>query len=157
MISPEAAVEAAKRGLDRVDIRDSAVMATIRASGDAGVPVLVERLDKPGQPYYLVPWHDPRGIVLIMQVDAQSGSMSSTALVKTPLRRLTISDGEAQSIVSERLGVPVVGQPRLVWLPCRESASPFQPFYQVPIAGGNAFVDMQGSLHERLTPFGKGG
>ena len=157
MISPDAAVVAAQRGLEQVDMRDSPAMAAVRSSGDPGSPILVERLDKPGQPYYLVPWHDPRGIVLIVQVDATSGSMSSTALVKTPLRRLTISDGEAQRIVSERLGVPVLGQPKLVWAPCRESASPFQPFYQVPIVGGQAFVDMLGTLHVNLTPFGKGG
>lgn len=157
MISPDAAVDAAKRGLEQVDMRGNPDMAAVRSSGDAGPPILVERLDKPGQPYYLVPWHDPRGVVLIVQVDATSGSMSSTALIKTPLPRLTISDGEAQKIVSEHLGVPVVGQPKLVWTPCRESASPFQPFYQVPIAGGQAFVDMLGTLHAHLTSFGKGG
>jgi hypothetical protein len=157
VISPEAAVVAARRELEQVDMRDNPNMAAVRASGDVGLPVLVERLDKPGQSYYLIPWHDPRGVMLIVQVDAQSGLMSSMAFAKAPLKRLTISDNEAQSIVSERLGVRSVGRPTLVWSPCRESASPFQPFYQVPIEGGQAFVDMLGTLHEHLTPFGKGG
>src|SRR5262249_28431991 len=64
---------------------------------------------------------------------------------------------EARQAVAARLSQRVIGEPQLVWRPCRESASPFQPLYQVPIAGGEAFVSVDGSVYRSLTHFGKGG
>jgi hypothetical protein len=157
LIEPAVAIKEAKRGLDRIRLEDNPGAADARAVGHAGVPVFVVRLDEPDQGYYLVPWQDRRGILLIVQVDARSGVMSSMATLQAPLTSLTISPEEAKSFVSDRLGVRVTGQPRLVWQPCRETASPFQPLYQVPVDNGYVFVTVDGTVHRRLTPFLQGG
>lgn len=157
LIRPEAAIEEAKRGLDRLEIEANPGVAAARTAGHAGVPVLVWRLDAPGQCYYLIPWQDERGILLIVQVDAQSGVMTSVAAPSAPLPRLTLAPKDAQHVASDRLGVDITGKPRLVWQPCREAPSPFLPLYEVPVNGGHIFVGMDGSVHRSLTLFGKGG
>jgi len=157
LIEPAAAAAEARRGLDRVRIDDDPLLAAARAQGQAGAPILVARLDAPGQGYYLVPWQDARGILAVVQVDAESGMTSSVAALPAPLARLTMAPEEARRIASDRLGVRVVGEPALVWKACREAASPLQPLYRVAIVGGDAFVAVDGSVFRSLTPFAKGG
>jgi hypothetical protein len=156
-IDPASAVEHAKRGLDRTDPKGDLALAEARRAGQPGAPVLVVRLDMPGQGYYLVPWQDERGILLIVQVDARTGALSSLAALSSPLERLVLRGEEARRIVQERTNARVVGEPRLVWQPCREAANPLQPFSQVFIEGGSVFVSGCGKVHNTLTPFGKGG
>ena len=157
MISPEDARAAAKRDIAavRFDSHPDAVGAL--AAGEAGVPLLVSRLDRTASDYYLVPWSDERGIVLVIQVDAERGVMSSAAALRVPLSRLVPSPEEARAFVFERLRQRSVGEPQLVWQPCLESASPLQPLYRVVVESGEAFVGVDGSVHRRLTPFGRGG
>jgi hypothetical protein len=156
-ISPTAAAQAADRGLQRMDLNNNPDVAVAYAGGHAGLPLLVTRLDEPDRDYYLVPWEDERGVVLVVQVDASGGEMSSAALLPTPITRIVMSADEARRIVETRLKQRAIGQPRLVWRPSHESASPLQPFYRVEVEGGETFVGVDGSVYRRLTPFGKGG
>jgi hypothetical protein len=64
---------------------------------------------------------------------------------------------DAARAAADALGRRVVGQPQLVWRPCRESAGPLQPLYRVVTEGGEAFVSAAGIVHRTLTPFGRGG
>lgn len=105
----------------------------------------------------MVPWHDARGIVFVVQIDGETGAMSSAAVLATPLPRLAPGPDEAGRVVEDRLGDTVVGEPELVWRPCRESTSPWQPFYRVPLAAGEAFVGVDGSVFRHLTSLGRGG
>jgi hypothetical protein len=152
VIDPMKAVEEAKRSLGRPPLRDTPGIA-----GNPGTPLLVRRLDIPGQYYYLVPLEDQRGILLVVQVDGTTGAMSSAAVMPAPVPRLVMTPEEARDLVSDRLGKRVAGKPELVWQPCHESASPLQPLYSVPIENGDAFVGIDGSVYPGLTPFGKGG
>lgn len=157
MIDGEAAAEEARRGLLRTQLTDDPAMASALDEGQPGPPLLVTRLDIAGRDYYLVPWLDGRGIVAVAQIDAQSGVLASAAAFSTPLTRLVMTANDARRAVSDRLGQAVFGEPELVWQPCREAASPLQPLYRVSTASGDAFVGVDGSVHLRLTTFGKGG
>jgi hypothetical protein len=157
LISPEDARAAAKRDIAGVRFDHDPTAAGAVVTGGAGTPVLVRRLDKPASDYYLVPWSTERGIALVIQIDAERGVMSSVAALRVPLSRLVPSPEDARVLVLERLGQRVSGEPQLVWQPCRESASPLQPLYRVVVEGGEAFVGVDGFVHRRLTPFGKGG
>lgn len=133
-------------------------MALDLSEGHAGQGSLVLRLDTTGRDYYLVPWRDGRGIVAVVQIDAESGTMASVAVLPKPLERLMVTPDEARQAVSKRLGQRALGRPELVWRPCRETASPLQPVYRVTTeGGGTAFVGVDGSVYLGLTPFGKGG
>jgi hypothetical protein len=156
-ISPTIAAQAAERGLQKIDFNNNPDVAAAYAGGHAGVPLLVARLDEPDRDYYLVPWQDQRGVVLVVQVDASSGEMSSAALLPTPLTRIAMSPDEARRVVETRLKQRIIGEPNLVWRPSHESASPLQPLYHIAVEGGDAFVGVDGSVYRRLTPFGKGG
>ena len=153
-ISARDAVQASQRGLGK--IADPAVAAAY-AGAQPGVPLLVTRLDQPNRDYYLVPWQDQRGVLLVALVDAASGEMASAAAFATPMRQLVMSPSEARRLVETQLNTRVRGDPKLVWQPARESASPLQPLYRVSVDGGEAFVAADGAVHRTLTPFGKGG
>jgi hypothetical protein len=156
-ISPAAAKQAAERGLQNFDRVGNPDLVAAYAAGQAGVPLLVKRLDKTGGDYYLVPWEDARGIALVVQIDASSGEMSSAAVMPAPSSRLVIDPGDARDIVETRLKLRVIGEPKAVWRPSRESASPLQPLCHVPVQEGDVFVSLDGSTYRSLTPFGKGG
>jgi len=153
-ISAADAVRASQRGLQKIDDRE---VAAAYAGAHSGVPLLITRLDQPDRDYYLVPWQDQRGVVLVVQVDASSGEMASAAALAKPIRRLVMSADEARHLVETQLNKRVIGEPRLVWQPSRESASPLQPLYHLSVDGGDAFVAVDGSVYRSLTPFGKGG
>ena len=157
MITRAAAVEAAKRGLETFRLQRSPGVASALTTAKAGAPIFVTRLDDPNRDYYLVPWLEDRGIVLIVQVDASTGAMSSATPLPKPLPRLVSSPNEARRVVLEALNRRSTGEPRLVWRPCRESSSPLQPFYQVSTEKGDVFVGVDASVYASLTPFGKGG
>ena len=157
LIDPTAAAEEATRGVQAIHLEDDPAASAARAAGHVGQPLLVRRLDAPDRDYYLVPWQDRQGIAFVVQIDAQSGAMSSLARLPTPLPRIVVTPEEARRAVADQLHRRVVGEPRLVWRPCRESASPLQPLYHVAVEEGNAFVGVDGAAYPRLTPFGKGG
>lgn len=157
MITPAAAIDAARRGLEALGLDRSPGIASALAAANAGAPVLVARLDQPDRAYYLVPWAGDRGIELVVQVDASSGIMASAAHLPQPLPRLVIAPEEARRVVRERAGRRARGEPRLVWRPCRESSSPLQPLYQVPTDEGDVFVGVDAAVYQQLTPFGRGG
>jgi hypothetical protein len=125
--------------------------ATVRA----GTPLLVKRLDSPAHDYYLVPWEDDRGIVAVVQIDAVTGAFTSAAPFPVPQERLVMSAEEAARAVSATVGTPA-RETELVWMPCRESASPLQPLYRVRTEHGEVFVGATG-VQQTLTPFGRGG
>jgi hypothetical protein len=154
LIGPSAAAAAARAALLALRGPGHAAATAATQSGDVGTPVLVERLDAPGQPYYLVPWCKVQGVALVVQIDAGSGALASMTVLPVPVKHLVMSPQEARALVAERM--EGVGTARLVWQPCRESASPLQPFHEVQVPSGLAYVTTDGSVHRQLTAFGRG-
>jgi hypothetical protein len=155
MIDAEAAASAARIALQDLRGRNHDAAIAAAATANAGRAVFVRRLDQPERSYFLVPWHDARGVVLVVQVDT-NGEMRSLAVFPKPVDHLVIPKEKVRSLVaasSDR----TAGDPELVWWPCRESTSPLQPLYRVPIGGGELYVTADGSIRERLTPLSKGG
>src|SRR5262245_4128588 len=126
MITPTAAVKAARQGIEKYGLHKSQGMPADLANLSIEPLILIRPLDVPDRDYYLVPWKAESGIVLIGQVDASTGVMSNAAPLPIPLSRLVMSPEEARRIVDERWHPSIIGEPRLVWCPCRESSSPFQ-------------------------------
>ena len=139
MISAKAAVETARQGIERYGLDKTPDVAAALAAGHVADPVLVKRLDMPEHDYYLVTWADEQGIRLIAQVDAVTGALASAAPLQQPLPRLMIDASEARRLVIENLDPDVIGEPQIVWYPCRESASSFLPFYQIHDRQRNGF------------------
>ncbi len=157
MITPAAAIEAARQGLSQLQLADQPDIHVAISGGNPGEPLYVARLDQAGQGYYLVPWQQSQGITAIALIDAQTGSFSSLATPSTPQQALVISKEELGSYIAAQSNLRVTAEPTLVWQACRETASPFLPLYRVPTDGGPMFVGMNGVLHQQLTPFLQGG
>jgi hypothetical protein len=152
VITPEEAAAAATRGLERTDSSRRAARG-----GRAGTPRLVRTLDAYGHDYFLVPWHDTHGVIAIVQVDAASGETASLVVLPIAVSRLIPTQDDARRAVVTQLRQEPTGEPELVWRPCEETGSPFQPLYRVPLADGEVFVAVSGSIHRTLTPFAEEG
>jgi hypothetical protein len=157
MITPEAAAAAAARALSNLNLDDDPGAAASLRAGHAGSSVFVRRIDVPDRDYYLVPWELGDRVTMVVQVDANSGVMASMAVLKPPIPAIVISPKQSVEVVEETLQESVTGEPEIVWEPARESASPLQPLYRVPIANGHVFVSSDGKVIRTLTPFGRGG
>ncbi len=81
MIDAGEAAAAARRALRELHGAGHADVLAAVATGEAGEPALVVRLDVPDASYYLVPWRDVRGVIVIAQIDATSGALQSVAVL----------------------------------------------------------------------------
>lgn len=156
MVDAEAAASAARIALRDLHGPGHGAARAAVANGDVDSAFLVARLDRPERSFYLAPWRDERGVVLVAQIDAASGALNSVVVLAEPVGDVLIPPERARSLVIAGRG-GAAGDPQLVWRPCRESMSPLQPLYRVPTEGGAAYVAMDGTIHDRLTPLGKGG
>jgi len=157
MITPETAAACARRELSRVNLDYEPGAAKARDEGRAGQPLFVKRVDLPDADYYLVPWEVDDRIEIVLQISASGGAMSSMAVLKPPVSRLLMSPRQSVEAVREAMQVSITGDPEVIWEPSRESATPLQPLYRVPVSGGYVFVLSDGRVLRGLTPFGRGG
>jgi hypothetical protein len=116
----------------------------------------VERLDRPGA-YFLIPILDSSGLRGIVQIDADQGTVESSAAIRDPGSRFLLSADAALEAASGALPEATGWRtPYLGWGPCRESFDSLSPLWLVPHAGGIVFVTQAGAVFEALTS-GKGG
>jgi hypothetical protein len=143
--------------------------ATFR-QGQAGAPLLVKRLDRLNDYYYLTPWESD-GIAGTIDVDARFGFLKSVRSFKERSRNWLIgagSSGKLMSSVARLIDGKVFEMPKeegrfrvypgtyclspmLVWKPCRESWSPHLPFYQVSIGANVLYIRIDGHVFTHLT------
>lgn len=156
-IDPDDVVGIAKTGIRNYGLDRDPLVATTIQKGYPLTPLLVERLDRHEQAYYLIPWLVTEGVVFIAEVDATSGIMLGATTFPKPAPSPFLTTEEAFDIVGLKFPQHAIGEPRLVWRPCRESTSPIYPFYQIPFDKGVLYVNMEGSIFTELTPLNLGG
>ena len=129
----------------------------VALKGRPGPPLLVEHLAEAGVGYYLVPWNSARGTEILVRIDASSGTFLGLVELTQPSAEPFLSADEA--LVRARAEVPDIDStvPHCVWRPCRQSTTPFRPFYRVSHESGTLYVDMDGVVHQGLTNLGRGG
>ena len=122
----------------------------------AGPAVRVERLDRPGD-YLLVPIQDAAGLRGIVQLDALTLAVQSSAAIRDPAAIFLTT--EAEALAAAGAAFPLRrdwGKPFLGWRPCRESFDSLRPLWVVPHHDGQAYVTQSGHVFEALST-GKGG
>ncbi|MBA7491744.1 hypothetical protein ES702_02292 [subsurface metagenome] len=134
-------------------------------------PQLVQRLDRPNEFYYIIPFlKGKREISVVAKMDALFGNILGAKVLTKPLEKLIIS----QDVVKEK----VIGQnielgkrmgklkvhpeayclyPTLVWKPCYESRSPYYPFYMITVGSHQIYIGYDGKIYPELHDFGPGG
>lgn len=153
-ITDDEAVRASRRGL--TTDRDPAVGRVLR-DAVPGDPLLVQRLDMPGAAYFLVPWTIGDRPVLMVQVDASSGTPLGIAVHADTTRALFLKPEEAMLRMGLEFPRHEFDRPRLVWRPCQESTTPFYPFYEVHLDRGDVYIRVDGTIFRGLTDLGRGG
>jgi hypothetical protein len=129
------------------------------------VPLLVQRLDRYDDYYYIVPFKRGQAETARLVVDATTGKFmeasaiekegESLAPYKPPTSPLESCYGRPLDLpaVRNRVVRPgTVGQhPVFVWKPCKESSSPLLPFYLLTVGDRVVYVRVDGQVFDELT------
>ncbi|HMG47528.1 MAG TPA: hypothetical protein VK614_08735 [Allosphingosinicella sp.] len=160
----------ARRGLEEYGLLDNKRAKSAFAKGRLREPQLVQRLDRPGDFYYLAPWERDGGIVATVDLDARFGVLKSVRLLDRPAENWMagISGRNARSAIAKLIenrrfdlgdqqgsiqvfpGTYCI-PPVLVWQPCRESWSPHLPFMRIAVGGNSLYIRVDGQVFTHLT------
>jgi hypothetical protein len=166
LLEPEEAVERARRGLDEYGLYERGDWRGTLEAAEPRDPVLVERLDRTDDYYYVVP-RGPNGeqMSAAVNVDARFGdylqalafpgpgetflaALEPENVLETVLERpLELPDHEGSLVLRDGL---FCVYPILVWKPCRESLSPFYPFRMITRGTRQIFVRSDGAVFTEL-------
>jgi hypothetical protein len=128
--------------------------ATLRA----GAAARVVRLDNATRGYLLVPIRDDAGLRGIVQVDALTGQVETSARIADPSAAFLLPQAQAVAIASSaRPQISDWGIPYLGWQPCKESFDGMRPFWVLPHGERIIYVGQNGRIYDRLTLSGRGG
>jgi hypothetical protein len=145
------------------------------AGASAGTPILVSRLDKPDQYYYLVSFSIGARATARLRMNAQTGAFAEGIGIDKSGDALTpyITAGQAFSRVARVSAVEgdkdkkkkkkkpspsetvLTVEPFPGWRPCAQSFSAFLPFYLIKDGTSLRYVRFDGMLYDALT-FGAG-
>lgn len=135
------------------------------AETDRGVVRLVERLDCHDHYIYMVDFRTRETVTARMLVNARTARYARAIGVVRPgtaLRTLVHPDEVLSILWNRRSSVPGLGgrvlrretvgrHPVLVWMPCRQSMSPFLPFYQFSLGDRLVYLRADGVWFSQLT------
>jgi hypothetical protein len=166
IIDGATAVARAREGLDVHGLAEHARFKHALGLGQAGAPVLVQRLDRLDSFYFIVPFLGPAGHPqLVVSVDARTGLYKQSAVGAgapagvSPFMSASAARGH---IVGKSVELPerqgrmlvrpeaVCHYPTLVWKPCRESLSPFYPFHLFTVGNHQIYVRTDGAVFTAL-------
>jgi hypothetical protein len=138
--------------------------AALFASAPQG-PLLVQRLDRNDDYYYIIPYVRGQAVTARLIVDAISDRFTEASGIEhdgkslppyvDPAMELRRWHGETIEMPSLRVRVirpGTVGEhPVLIWRPCHESTSPFKPFYLLSVGDEFLYLRVDGQRFPRLT------
>src|SRR4051794_11470907 len=147
MLDRREAADAARRGLREYGLYEREDWAGPLQRAKPSEPALVERLDRPGTYYYIVPMGASRDeLTVAVNIDARTGDyMQAVSLPEPGPNHLPslARDQVLEQVIEERIELPDLRgrimvrpelscvYPVLVCKPCRESLSPFYPFRMI--------------------------
>jgi hypothetical protein len=143
------------------------------AGASAGTPILVSRLDKPDQYYYLVSFSIGARATARLRMNAQTGAFAEGIGIDNSGDALTpyITASQAYSRIGRVIAVDdknkkkkkkpstpaivLTVEPFPGWRPCAQSFSAFLPFYLITDGTSLRYVRFDGMVYDALT-FGAG-
>jgi hypothetical protein len=173
LIQPADATQRAVEGLKEYGLLDRDSWKTALAATSPGHPVLVQRLDRLDSFYYIVPMQtgEQNRVPVAVSVDARFGQYRQSialrdggAHVLPMLDRNAVIGKVVDQVIDlgDQVGrIPIRPEahclyPILVWEPCRESLSPFYPFYMFTIGAYRLYVRIDGAVFTQLHTFDRG-
>jgi hypothetical protein len=107
----------------------------------------VERLDRPGEAYYLVVFGGDAAATAVSQINAHTGESMKSARLGGSAAHLAVDANTALRVAGLSGATS-----KLVWCPCQISMSSLHPFWQVSSPAGTVFVDQQAKRWDRILP-----
>lgn len=169
LIGLEEATRFALRGIDEHNLTEDKLFVEALKQARPEKPILVQRLDLLDAFYYIVPMVRGGAITATLSVDGLYGNFQGGRAFREPAKRLFVSGKEVlenligQSIeLGEKRGKLVIRKeahcfyPIMVWRPCKESRSPYYPFYMITVGDYRVYIGYDGSIYTELHDFGPG-
>jgi len=164
MIPPDSARSSAQSAAAALLHASARWRAALEAK-EPDTPLLVQRLDRYDEYYYIVPFKRAAAETARLMIDAASGRFMEASAIDNegeslppyhpPLAGLDGQYGRALDLKSVRnrvLRPGTIGQhPVLAWRPCKESTSPLLPFYLVTIGDRIVYWRVDGKAFDELT------
>lgn len=156
LLSPEEARIYAKKGFMKQAWTYPKKMRESMAISSAGEPLLVKRIDREGAFYYIVPFNrgDKTNVVVI--VDAKTGRFKETSCFKESSTYLKIGRNDAKRILmhfleDEEAENEIIKQtPILIWKPCEQTQSPYEPLWRIQAKSKSWFIDQKGDVYDKI-------
>jgi hypothetical protein len=165
VLAPEEAIRIATIALETAGLAARAAWNEALRGSTAQEPVLVQRLDRPGQFYYIVPFGaNPQSMSLALTLDAFSGEHTRSVLFPAP--RQAIRRIDVPAMLEQFSGYRFEAQPdggfltlhpntftvhpTWVWMPCRESLSPYYPFMLIQTGTHRLYQRIDGQVFTML-------
>ena len=132
-----------------------------------GTPMLVQRLDRRDTFYYIVPMQIRKGYVrAYVRVDARFGNYLQSMRVRGVgddafFKSNIDAKAAMKMVIGKTIDLYPKGKihvreeayslyPTLVWRPCRESMSPYVPFYMITVGDDRIYVRVDGKVFTKL-------
>lgn len=159
--------EMAVAGLKQYGLYNRELWRNSLAGTKPGKPILVQRLDRRDSFYYIVPMKGKKQAVpVLVCVDGRFGNYQQSARISDPWgNALANLNFDPKGILAKVLSRPIdlgrqgkvqlrpeacVLHPTLVWRPCRESMSPYLPFFMVIAGDLRIYVSVDGRILTKL-------
>lgn len=125
--------------------------------------MVVERLDRPNNFYSLVPFVKGKRTVAYVSVDARYGDYLQSAVLPDVKSQFISREQAFKLVVDKRIELgdrrgrlyvredAICMYPHLVWRPCKESLSPYFPFYMFTVGRFRLYVRVDGVIFASLT------
>ncbi|MBC7873948.1 MAG: hypothetical protein H7Y01_08130 [Ferruginibacter sp.] len=166
IIDKKMAMEQAMRGIEEYRLTKHKDLKKILANTKPADPVLVHRLDKPNEFYYIVPLQgEGRNTVSLVNVDARFGNYMQSGFAANETSKISFKPLAKEAILKllgkrlvmkrEKRVITIYPEaiciyPALVWRPCRESLSPYMPFHMVTVGDERIYIRVDGRVFTSL-------
>jgi hypothetical protein len=156
VILPSQASESAKAAiLSSPWIRN--LLSTVERNRlSTGDPLLVRRIDRTSAYYYLVPFNSDDFTAMVVIIDAKNGRFKECSRMAKPEVYPKVNAKQAIQILSAHLNMIAHdcsltnAKLRLVWRPCEQTQSPYEPLWRIQIHSNQWFIDQKGILHNEI-------
>jgi len=170
LIGPDA-MKFAERGIEEHYLMEDKLFQKALDGAQPSDPILVQRLDLPDAYYYLVPMLRKDTVTALISIDGLYGNLGGARALPEPVRWPFVDGKEVFEKIIEkkhielgdRRGKLVVRKrahcfyPIMVWRPCKESRSPYYPFYMVTVGDNRIYIGYDGTVYTELHGIGLGG
>ncbi|HXH27011.1 MAG TPA: hypothetical protein VNG90_03875, partial [Candidatus Acidoferrum sp.] len=166
LISEEVAMRRAEEALKAYGLAERETYQKILGRVRFQKPMLVQRLDLPDTFYHIVPATEDERTPLAVALDAKTGiylqSATHTHAKGSLISKYHSAKEVERLLLNTRIELPdmrgripirleaLCQYPHLVWKPCRESLSPFYPFYMFTAGSERIYVRTDGAIFTQL-------